>query len=243
MRVDLELVRRNLCESREEAKELIRDNFVEVDGIIIKKITKQVSGDSKINILGQRQFVSRGGKKLQGVLKEVFGDDKNIFETLKNLEAIDVGSSTGGFSDCLLHYGISHVDAVDVGTLQLHKKLKNNEKVSVYENTDIRNFKSKKKYGIIVADLSFISLKNIFTHLIDFGSPGAIFILLIKPQFEVGIGNTKKGIVKDKSLIEKILSEYLNISKDYGFENSKIYQSSLKGGDGNQEYFLYGILK
>ena len=154
--------------------------------------------------------------------------------------ALDVGSSTGGFTDCLLSYGVDHVDAVDVGTLQLHEKIRNNPNVSVYENTDIRNFTSEKQYDIIVADLSFIPLHQVLEDIIRLRAHHTEYFLLIKPQFEVGKGNTKKGIVKDEKLVEKVLEEYKESLENKGISDIHIFPCHIQGGDGNQEYFLYG---
>jgi 23S rRNA (cytidine1920-2'-O)/16S rRNA (cytidine1409-2'-O)-methyltransferase len=250
MRLDQELVKRNLCESRTEAQELITSGFVFVDGGICSKQTKQVTDTTSIEVTKRRNFVSRGGEKLKGALNHLFGDDDAIGQFCLNKKVLDVGSSTGGFTDCLLSYGVLTVDAVDVGTNQLHPKIKNDSRVTSYENTDIRSFKSLVRakpgleitYDIIVADLSFIPLEHVFDDIIAFGKPGTSFILLIKPQFEVGKGNTKKGIVREDTLVLKILDKYKEITKEKGFKNVETFASSLQGGDGNQEYFLFGVL-
>jgi 23S rRNA (cytidine1920-2'-O)/16S rRNA (cytidine1409-2'-O)-methyltransferase len=241
MRLDQELVRRNLCESRVEAQELIVEGFILVDGIVSLKQTKQVTEISELTVIKRRKFVSRGGEKLEGILSQLYGDFNAISLFCANKNALDVGSSTGGFSDCLLSYGVSHVDAVDVGTLQLHPKLQSDPRISLYENTDIRNFKAGAPYDIIVADLSFIPLLNVFDTLISFGAPKTTYILLIKPQFEVGKGNTKKGIVKDMTLVADILKRYTLLAKEKGFKDTTILPCSIQGGDGNQEYFLSGV--
>ncbi len=262
MRLDQEIVKRGLCESRTEAQGLIESGSVLINNIVVTKQTKQVSDTDGIVVTARRKFVSRGGEKLEGAMFDVVNTDIKQFSTRlparqvsnfqfsKNTEkiremiqgktALDVGSSTGGFTDCLLSYGITHVDAVDVGSEQLHQKLREDKRVSLFENMDIRNFKSDKKYGIIVADLSFIPLNSVLKDIVKFGSVGAYYFLLIKPQFEVGKGNTKKGIVKDTSLVDKILLEYKILSEDLGLKNVKIFPCYIKGGDGNQEFFLIG---
>lgn len=242
MRLDQELVKRGLCESRTEAQELIYEGSVFVDNLVCLKQIKKVNDDNKIEVTSRRQFVSRGGNKLQGVLRDIFSNDEEVGSFCGAKIALDVGSSTGGFTDCLLSYGVGHVDAVDVGTSQLHERVRFNSKVSVFENTDIRKFYSKKHYEIIVADLSFISLGSIFNDLIKFGSNGTNYFLLIKPQFEVGRGNTKKGIVKDQNLVNDALFKYENLAKESGLINVKILPCVISGGDGNQEYFLCGEL-
>ncbi len=243
MRLDQELMARGLCESRTEAQELIASGAVFVSGNVCHKQTKQVSGTDEIIVQSRRRFVSRGGEKLEGVLLDVYGNQETIQKNILGKTALDVGSSTGGFTDCLIQNGISHVDAVDVGTAQLHQKIKDSSIVSVFENTDIRKFTTEHSYDIIVADLSFISLRQVVEDIIAFGISGTSFFLLIKPQFEVGKGNTKKGIVKDMSLVESIREEYSNLAMALGLRDVRVYESHIQGGDGNQEYFLYGILK
>ncbi len=265
MRLDQALVTRGLVASRTEAQELIERGVVLVDGAVVTKQIKQVTEEESIEVLAGRKFVSRGGEKLAGAFFQFFEEAKKgtseqfsmfnfqfsnketnaealVREFLHKKIAIDVGSSTGGFTDFLLQHGIEHVDAVDVGTSQLHDKVRHDERVSVYENTDIRNFDSQGAYDVIVADLSFISLESVFEKIVSFGKPGAIFFLLIKPQFEVGKGNTKKGIVKDQSLIDALLEKYQHTAEEV-LDTVHITPCVLKGGGGNQEYFLIGRKK
>lgn len=243
MRLDQELMKRGLCESRTEAQELIASGVVTVSGVVCFKQTRQVIETDEIIVSSRRRFVSRGGEKLEGVLLDVYENEETIRKNISGKTALDIGSSTGGFTDCLIQNGITHVDAVDVGTAQLHEKVRNDSKVSVFENTDIRNFSTENVYNIIVADLSFIPLTHVFEDVIRFGKSGTSYFLLIKPQFEVGRGNTKKGIVKDISLVETIREQYIELATNSGLTDVKIYESRIQGGDGNQEYFLYGILK
>jgi 23S rRNA (cytidine1920-2'-O)/16S rRNA (cytidine1409-2'-O)-methyltransferase len=242
MRLDQELVQRKLCESRTEAQELISGGFVIVDGIVSVKQIKQVTDISNIEVTKRREFVSRGGEKLRGALTHVYKDNDAIRQFCTNKAVLDVGSSTGGFTDCLLSYGVSSVDAIDVGTAQLHPKIKEDKRVTSYENTDIRNFIATSSYKIIVADLSFIPLLHVFDTILGLGNKGSSFFLLIKPQFEVGKGNTKKGIVKEESLVVDILSKYTKLAEEKGLINVQTFPCSIQGGDGNQEYFLYGVL-
>jgi 23S rRNA (cytidine1920-2'-O)/16S rRNA (cytidine1409-2'-O)-methyltransferase len=241
IRLDLAIVERKLCESRTEAQELIKKGVVFVDGICAIKATKQVTEANIIDVRGKREFVSRGGDKLTGILEDVHHSQEKIEHAVRGMYALDVGSSTGGFTDCLLKCGAKHVDAVDVGTSQLHPSLRNDTRVSVHENQDIRTFNPTHVYDIIVTDVSFIPLSDILETLVALGTEGRTkYYLLVKPQFEVGKGNTKKGIVKDETLIQKVLA----ISKDkaitLGLKNTHIFPCHIQGGDGNQEYFLYG---
>lgn len=240
MRLDQALVVRALCESRTEAQELIEKSLVLVNGAIVTKQTKAIKETDELEVNGRRSFVSRGGEKLKGIFQDIYGDDATIKKHVEGKYALDVGSSTGGFTDCLLSYGIAHVDAVDVGTNQLHARLRNEERISLFESTDIRAFSAGHAYGIVVADLSFISLEPIFETILSFGQTGTEFFLLIKPQFEVGKGNTKKGIVKDMELVLSLLKKYEVIAKLHGLSDIQILPCHIQGGEGNQEFFLYG---
>lgn len=240
MRLDQALVQRNLCESRTEAQELITGGKVILDGQVCTKQTRQVTETVHIEVTAKRKFVSRGGDKLEGAILHVFGTEHAAKDYFLTKRAIDIGSSTGGFTDCLLSYGAHEVTAVDVGTSQLHPKLRNNPHITLFENTDIRNFKSSVLFDIIVADLSFISLKQVFETILTFGNTGSYYFLLIKPQFEVGKGNTKKGIVKNDILIHEILQKYEQSARNSNFTLVQVFKCSIAGGDGNQEYFLFG---
>lgn len=243
MRVDQALVVRALCDSRTEAQELIHRGHVLLNGLVITKTTREVSDTDMLEVLARRKYVSRGGEKLEGALLDYFGTEEVVRNACKGKTALDIGSSTGGFSQCLLTYGVSHIDAVDVGSNQFHDSLRTDERISLYEQTDIRTFSSKVKYDIVVADLSFISLLSILECVLSFGKQGALYMLLIKPQFEVGKGNTKKGIVKDESLIQNILQSYEEQAHELGLCDIKIFPCRIKGGDGNQEYCIVGRLR
>lgn len=246
MRLDQLLVEKKLCESRTEAQELIQLGAILVNGVAVSKQTKQCTGYEAILVTQRRRFVSRGGEKLLGVLTGVHKNEEGVRIALQNKHCLDIGSSTGGFTDCLLQYGVSTVDAVDVGTGQLHESLRSNPCVKSYEQTDIRDFAASfarcSHYDIVVADLSFMSLAAVLRLIVSFGRGGTEFYLLIKPQFEVGKGNTKKGIVKDVLLVNGVLSEYENQARALGLKDVRVSPCVIQGGDGNQEYFLSGVL-
>ncbi len=241
MRLDQSLVQRKLCESRQEAQEAIALGHVLVDGVVVTKQTKQITDQMTLVLSEKRKFVSRGGEKLEGALMSIYRSKESTMGILGGMTALDVGSSTGGFTDCLLSYGVSCVVAVDVGTSQLHEKLRNDPRVSIFENTDIRLFITEKTFDIIVADLSFITLEKVIDAILSLTKNGTILFLLIKPQFEVGKGNTKKGIVKDAKKVEEVLKKYSTIAKEKDLKNVFVFPCTLPGGDGNQEYFLYGV--
>jgi 23S rRNA (cytidine1920-2'-O)/16S rRNA (cytidine1409-2'-O)-methyltransferase len=239
MRLDQLLVHKKLCESREEAKKCIALGDVFVDGENIQKQTRQFSEESVVIITSRPKFVSRGGDKLEDALNHVYGSEAAVRAFIANKEVLDVGSSTGGFTDCVLSYGAKHVTAVDVGTMQFHHRLREDTRITLYENTDIRKFASDKKFDVIVADVSFISLEKILDIILSFGAKEVSYFLLIKPQFEVGFGNTKKGIVKDMQLVEDVLKNYTKLAEGKNCTEVSIFPCSITGGDGNQEYFLY----
>lgn len=243
MRLDQELVRRGLCESRTEAQELISKGAVLVNGDITTKQAKNVEVGDFLELSERRKYVSRGGEKLEGAFLHVFGTKETAGEVLIGKHALDVGSSTGGFTDCLIQFGIARVDAVDVGTQQLHHSLRNHPQVNLYENTDIRSFISDVTYDVIVADLSFIQLEQVLDSILKHGHAGTHCFFLIKPQFEVGKGNTKKGIVKDEELVATILESYEHAAEEKGMNKIDVFPCIPQGGDGNQEYFLTGVKK
>lgn len=276
MRLDQELVRRGLCESRTEAQELISKGCVFVDGNVTTKQTKNIEEGDAVEVTGRRQYVSRGGEKLAGAFSFLFdrressskfpsshfqfrNEHLNSEEKIRTPArrhlveqgvsllagkvALDVGSSTGGFTDYLLQHGVAHVDAVDVGTGQLHASLQRDSRVTSYENTDIRSFTSTSTYDVIVVDLSFIKLEQVVDSLLKHAHSGTLCFFLIKPQFEVGKGNTKKGIVKEKELVNEVLEKYSVLACEKGLGDVRIAPCVIQGGDGNQEYFLTGVKK
>jgi 23S rRNA (cytidine1920-2'-O)/16S rRNA (cytidine1409-2'-O)-methyltransferase len=127
-----------------------------------------------------------------------------------------------------------------VGIGQFHESLRIDKRINLYESTDVRNFSSLRRYDIVVADLSFISLEPLFDIIANFSKESTEFFLLIKPQFEVGKGNTKKGIVKDPALVSEVLRKYEVLAKMHSWSDVQLLPCHIQGGDGNQEYFLYG---
>ncbi|MFM8380412.1 MAG: TlyA family RNA methyltransferase, partial [Actinomycetota bacterium] len=183
LRLDRDLVRRNLADSREDAQELISSGRVLVNGAPADKASRQVDPSDNLLITGEpARFVSRGGDKLQAALDH-FGID------VSGRTALDVGASTGGFTDCLLQNGARHVVALDVGHGQLHPRVRSDERVTVIEGTNIRSYDPTRigeDVDLVVADLSFISLTVVVPVLIAACKSGGDLIVLVKPQFEVG---------------------------------------------------------
>lgn len=243
MRLDVLLVEKNLCSSRQEAQECIKKGFVIVDGMEVIKPSKDILRTAEIVLLAGRKYVGRGGEKLEGLFLKIFDKKENIEHFLEKKSALDIGSSTGGFTDFLISHGVRSVIAVDVGSGQMHSSLLNNSKVTLYESTDIRTFGTDQLFDVIVADLSFISLFKVMEKILSFGSLGSYYFLLIKPQFEVGKGNTKKGVVKDIALVKDILENYRIFLKSHNVKDLTILPCVIQGGDGNQEYFLHFVLR
>lgn len=233
MRLDSYLVE-HFKLSRSRAKLLIEDGAVLINEIVFKKPNKTVLPTDAVVVNDTINYVSRAGLKLEHALK-LFS-----INTI-NKNCLDIGSSTGGFTDCLLKNGAAHVDAVDVGTDQLVEKLRNDSRVSVYEKTDIRNFETNNTYDLIVCDASFISLTKIIPVVPHFSKKNADIILLIKPQFEVGrefLG--KGGIVNDEMRVVEVITDIVNLAKKNDLRLiDEIKICPLKGGDGNQEYIAY----
>ena len=228
MRLDEYLVKNNFVESRSKAKELIKSSKVKVNGKIETKPSLKVE-NPEIEIL-QKVYVSRAAWKLKNYL-----DKYNI--SFNGKSVIDVGSSTGGFSEVALENGAKKVVCVDVGKEQLHKSLRENPKVEVFEETDIRDFTYPEKFDILVSDVSFISLLKIFDKLASFSDE---MILLFKPQFEVGIEakRDKRGVVIDKEAIKRSRENFERyVSKN--FEILRNEEASIKGKEGNIEYIYH----
>ena len=237
MRLDLYLFENGYAKSRTEAKNLITDGAVKVFGTVVTKPSFDVDSDSKIEIIKETsKYVSRGGYKLEGALKAF---DVSVSDRL----CIDVGASSGGFTDCLLQNGAKHVIAVDSGSGQIADFLRNSDSVTVLENFNARYMKPSDfefTPSLAVMDVSFISATYIIPAVYDVLSDNSDFICLIKPQFEVGKASLGKGgIVKDKKALDFAKSKVSDFAKEIGFKHIKTIESPIKGGDGNTEYLAY----
>ena len=237
-RLDVELVRRHLARSREQAQEFIESGLVQVAGILATKAASQVdeSVSIKVAIDAQEEYVSRGAHKLIGAL-EAFAID------VTGLVALDAGASTGGFSDVLLRRGISHVYAVDVGYGQLAWKIQQDNRVTVIDRTNVR-YLTKETLGsdvdLIVADLSFISLETVLPALVAVMRADAQALLMVKPQFEVGrelLGDG--GVVESADLRAQSVHKIAMKAFDLGLGTAGVVASPLPGPSGNVEYFLW----
>ncbi|MDN5055467.1 23S rRNA (cytidine-2'-O)-methyltransferase TlyA [Aliarcobacter butzleri] len=233
MRLDMYLTTNFNIQSRNKATELIKSNKVKCGGVIITKPSFNVLDFHKIELLEDDFYVSRAAYKLKFFLQELKNFD------LKDKNALDIGSSTGGFTQILLENEIKKVTCVDVGTNQLHERIKYNDKINFFENTDIRNFESDEIFDIVTCDVSFISILNIIDAINTLASKD--IIILFKPQFEVGsnIKRDKKGIVKDNNAIQKARDNFLNKTNILNWTLKYSNISKLQGKDGNVEEFFY----
>lgn len=233
MRLDVYLAERKFYASRARAVRAIQEGCVRVNGKIIEKPSYDIQ-DEIDNIecaADPVPYVSRGALKLVHAL------DKYAI-SVHNLNAIDIGASTGGFTDVLLQKGAASVTCVDVGHEQLAGRIRNDPRTTVYEDTDIRHFTiGEGTYDLACTDVSFISIKLIIPHIYRLLKENGLAVCLIKPQFEVGRKNlNKKGIVKNTALSEGVLQDMINFLTAAGFEISGTCVSPVKGGDGNTEF-------
>ena len=233
MRLDQYLKDNYDIQSRNKASELIKANKIKVDDKIITKASFDVDENSKIEILEEEFFVSRAAYKLKHFLEEL----PNL--NLENKIALDIGSSTGGFTQILLNQNVTSVTCVDVGSNQLHEKIKSDERISFYENTDIRDYKNENGFEVVTCDVSFISILNIIEDINRLSTKD--IIILFKPQFEVGtnVKRDKKGVVKDKKAIVKSREKFIDYTKILNWELKYSSMSKLQGKDGNEEELFY----
>lgn len=229
-RLDTELTTRGLVASRSQAESWIKLGKVTVDGRVITKSGHFVNEYSDIQLTASERYVSRAGLKLASVaqLLKVDFNDKVV---------LDVGSSTGGFTDYSLQHGARKVFAVDVGTDQLHQSLHGHPKIELHEKTDIRDFMPSETPDIIVIDVSFISLREILPHLAkNVADKHTAIMAMVKPQFEAGRHQTNKGVIKNDSVRRQILKDFEIWAKDT-FTIVDKRDSDVAGARGNQERF------
>lgn len=235
-RIDIELVKRGIFETRNKAQNEIKNKIVYCNNVCITKPAFDVTDTDIIEIKGEKlKYVSRGGLKLEKAIKE-FNID------LKDKTLIDIGSSTGGFSDCALQNGIKKVYAIDVGTDQFDKNLRLNNKINLYENTDFRNIDNNiiNDANIASIDVSFISVKKLTSKLKELTNLKEI-ICLIKPQFECGkeVSDKYKGVPLNKEVHKSVIENVIKSFKDNNYYINSLTSSPIKGGNGNIEYLAY----
>ena len=236
LRLDKYLVEFGYFESRNRSLDAIKNSKIKVNGKIAKASLK-VDENSKIEIEKEKFYVSRAGKKLERFLDE-------YALNLQNKVALDIGSSTGGFAQILLEKGIKSIYCVDVGSNQLHHSLRDNKKLQLFENCDIRDFRSDKEFDIISCDVSFISILQIIEYIDKLANKTTDIILLYKPQFEVGkdASRDSRGVVVDINLIDKTKKSFEKVIIKLGWIIQYQSVSKLAGKEGNLEY-LYHFIK
>ena len=237
MRLDIYLFENGLARSRSDAKRLIQDGCVFVSGVEVKKPAYEVLCCDEVKVvLPETRYVSRGGLKLECAME-------NFSLNFSGKSCIDIGSSTGGFTDCLLKNGAMRVIAVDSGTNQLVPELCFNDRIFVKENFNARYMKPEDLPYVpelCVMDVSFISATHIIPAVYNCLASSGEFVLLIKPQFEVGrAGLGKGGIVKDDKVRDKAVISVVEFAEKIGFEAVGVIKSSIIGGDGNVEFLAY----
>jgi 23S rRNA (cytidine1920-2'-O)/16S rRNA (cytidine1409-2'-O)-methyltransferase len=232
-RLDLELLERGLADTREQAQRRILAGEVWVDGQKWDKASKPCAATAVIEVRGQDRYVSRGGYKLEGALTAFHLD-------VQGWRCLDLGSSTGGFTDCLLQHGAREVVAVDVGKGQLHWKLRQDNRVVVHEGVNARDLAAlnlPRPFDLIVGDVSFISLRLVLPPAFDLLDSGGRLCALIKPQFEAGRGEVGKGgIVRDPAVRGRVVDGLKAWAGDFPVETIGVVPSSLPGRDGNEEF-------
>lgn len=239
MRLDVYLAENGFAKSRTRAQELINGGYVFVNGKLASKPSYAVEANDNVSVTGEpHPFVSRGGLKLEGAIK-AFGIDVSGFT------AVDIGASSGGFTDCLLRHGAKKVYAVDSGSDQLDPKLAADPRVVNIEHFNARELSSRETGGlcdVAVCDLSFISQTYIIPRLPLVLKSGGIYVGLIKPQFECGPSALgKHGIVKDKKYHKLAIQRVTECLRENGLVPARLVLSPIEGGDGNREFIVYAV--
>lgn len=227
-RLDVELARRALVTSRSQAESYIKLGKVRVNGKILNRSSFLVGDEDNLSV-EQEQYVSRAALKLASVAEKLGLDFKNKL-------VLDVGSSTGGFTDYALRHGAQKVIAVDVGTDQLHPSLRTDSRVGLHEKTDIRDFKTEAKLDIVLIDVSFISLRQVLPAVAKMANKNTRIVAMLKPQFEAGEKDVNKGIIKNDSIRRQILKDFELWAKQHFIVQNKA-DSEVSGAKGNREKF------
>lgn len=234
-RLDQHLFDSGRFPSRARATAAVMEGLVSVDGSADVKPGKQVRGDERIEVRNvATRYVSRGGLKLEGALRD-------LGINVRGLDVLDVGASTGGFTDCLLRHGASRVVALDVGRGLIHQRLREDDRVVLMEKTNARDIRPGSlpfEPGLAVIDVSFISLEKVIVPVFAALAEGARALVLVKPQFEAGPRNAPKGVVRDGATRLEVLRNITAWLEEHGFAARAIAPSRIKGPKGNAEFFL-----
>ena len=233
-RADVLLVERGLFESRARAQDAIDAGLVFADGKLVAKASESVPEAAELQAQPAHPWVSRGGVKLAAALERYPID-------IEDHVCLDIGASTGGFTDVLLANGAALVFAIDVGTGQLHPSLHGHSRIVSMEETDIRNYENKRlpqRPDVVVIDVSFISLKAVLPVALTLAAAPMHLLALIKPQFEAPRKHTRGGIIKDAAVHQSVCDDIAAFAATLGCTNIEIFPSSITGGDGNVEFFI-----
>jgi 23S rRNA (cytidine1920-2'-O)/16S rRNA (cytidine1409-2'-O)-methyltransferase len=233
-RADVLLVERGLFESRARAQAAIEAGLVSANGKPVVKASETIATDAILQAEPAHPYVSRGGVKLAGALEQYPID-------IEGHVCLDVGASTGGFSEVLLANGASLVFAVDVGRAQLHPSLRDHPRIVSMEATDIRAFEGKRlpaRPDVVVIDVSFISLKAVLPVALSLAAAPMSLLALIKPQFEAARKHSRRGIVRDAAVHRQICDDIAAFASSLGCTDIRIFPSPIAGGDGNIEFFM-----
>jgi 23S rRNA (cytidine1920-2'-O)/16S rRNA (cytidine1409-2'-O)-methyltransferase len=228
-RLDVLLVERGLAESRAEAQALVLAGLVRGHS----KAGEQIDEDADLAVERPPRFVSRGGEKLANAL-DALGLD------VTGASCLDLGASTGGFTDCLLQRGAARVVALDVGYGQLHPRVRNDSRVTVIERTNARSLDALPfDPDLVTCDVSFISVRTALPPALALAAPGWRALVLVKPQFEAGRAEVQKGVVRDPAVHRRVLREIAGATPGWGAQAAGVVDSGLPGPKGNREFFLY----
>jgi len=228
-------VEKGLAPTREKAQALIMSGLVLVDGKTADKPGQRIKENAKVEIKEPFRYVSRGGYKLEHALEK-------LGLSVEGFTVLDVGASTGGFTDCLLQRGAKRVYAVDVGRAQMDQKLRQDPRVVLYEETDARELTEKhipEKVDLITMDVSFISSKKLLPVVVKFLKEEGFLLVLVKPQFELLPKFVKKGVVKDDEKKVQAVLDVANFLKGLGFSVLRVIKAKPRGTKGNEEFFLF----
>ena len=233
-RADILLVERGLFESRARAQAAIEAGLVTADGKQVLKPSQTIAGNAKVQSRPAHPFVSRGGVKLTGALEQYPIE-------IEGHVCLDVGASTGGFTEVLLASGASLVFSIDVGREQLHPSLRGHPKVVSMEETDIRSFENRRlpaRPDVVVIDVSFISLKAVLPVALSLAAAPMHLLALIKPQFEAPRKHSKRGIIRNAMVHQEICDDIAAFAASLGCTGIAVFPSPITGGDGNVEFFI-----
>lgn len=233
------MVARGLAATEAKAQALLMAGLVKATGLQNLKAGLLVAEDQPVEVAAGDKYVSRGGEKLAGALDALKVDPKG-------LACLDVGASTGGFTDCLLQRGAAKVFCVDVGTHQLHEKIRSDPRVAVREQIHVLKLPRTElpfPPALVVVDVSFIPLEKIMPHLAALTDPGAAFVVLVKPQFEVEPKLAPRGVVRDEGVREGAIRKVKDALPAWGFDLKGECPSPIPGPEGNREHFLHFLRK